>query len=153
MSQGLDVSSQPAAAKTRPSSTLAHEGTDTQAVLELKESRTRWEKAADAQKRKHRMDERAFVDHLSGEHQSHTMHDRTVHGHTVHGHTVHGRTVHGRTVHDRTVHYHTLHHCSMFLVAPELLLAFSILLSCVPFISLPVPAPSNIIPSLSVQPC
>ncbi|KAF8500066.1 hypothetical protein JB92DRAFT_3124658 [Gautieria morchelliformis] len=63
VSQGLDVSSQPAAAKTRPSGTLAHEGTDAQAVLELKESRTRWEKAADARKHKHRMEEHGFVDH------------------------------------------------------------------------------------------
>ncbi|KAF8492095.1 hypothetical protein JB92DRAFT_3100402 [Gautieria morchelliformis] len=88
MSQGLDVSSQPAAAKTRPSGTLAHEHTDAQAgrrsqrhvtekmqlhLLELEESRTRREKAADARKRKQRM-ERGFVDHP---HKSHARLPRT----------------------------------------------------------------------------
>ncbi|KAF8532354.1 hypothetical protein JB92DRAFT_3103787 [Gautieria morchelliformis] len=63
VSQGLDVSSQPAAAKTRLSGMLVHEGTDAQAVIELEESRTRQEKAADTQKCKHRMEERVFVDH------------------------------------------------------------------------------------------
>ncbi|KAF8510616.1 hypothetical protein JB92DRAFT_3118799 [Gautieria morchelliformis] len=65
VSQGQDASPQPTAAKTSPSRTLAHEGTDTQAVLELEESRNHWEKAADVWKCRYHTQELRELDNDS----------------------------------------------------------------------------------------